>query len=81
MIESGWIIYVVLAALVYLFWRNVRGLSFDDLLERAAREHHRVLRIIAKHPWGGAWSECKRWMQEQARRPAGRARGTRVRHK
>jgi hypothetical protein len=81
MIESGWVIYIVLAALVYLFWRSVRGLSFDDLLERSAREHDRVSRIITKHPRGGTWSECKRWLQEPSRQLASHARGARVRHK
>jgi hypothetical protein len=64
MIESGWILYVALLALLYLFWRNVRGLSFDDLLERSAREHHTVLKVIKKHPRGGSWSEHKQWMRE-----------------
>lgn len=64
MIELGWILYVLLAALLFLFWRKTRGLSFDDLLDRSARDHHHVQRVIAKHPHGGAWQEHQRWMQE-----------------
>ncbi|MGI9383407.1 MAG: hypothetical protein ACR2PO_09645 [Methyloligellaceae bacterium] len=41
----------------------MRGASFDDLLERATDEHHRVHAVLAKYPDGGAWDEYKRWMR------------------
>ena len=31
---SGFLLYLVVAALLVLFWRHVRGLSFDALLTR-----------------------------------------------
>lgn len=65
MAELGWLLYVVLAVLLAYFWSNVRGCSFDDLLERAIREHHRVHAMIAKHPSGGTWAEHKRWMRDE----------------
>ncbi len=37
--SGGYLLYLVVAALLVLFWRHVRGLSFDALLARAAREH------------------------------------------
>ncbi len=52
---SGYLLYLVVAAHLVLFWRHVWGLSFDALLARAEREHHRVHRVLAKHPEGGAW--------------------------
>ena len=64
MAELGWLLYVILGVLLFYFWVNVRGRSLDDLLRRAAREHHRVHQIIAKHPSGGTWAEHKRWMRE-----------------
>ncbi|MFQ5938265.1 MAG: hypothetical protein ACE5LB_17825 [Acidiferrobacterales bacterium] len=74
MIESGWIIYVLLAVLLYLFWRQVRGMSFNDLLDRSAREHHHVLKVIGKHPKGGSWREHKQWMRAGETKPRRRAR-------
>ncbi len=62
MADLGWLLYGVLAALLYYFWTKVRGASLDDLLERANSEHHRVHAVLAKHPKGGAWAEYKRWM-------------------
>jgi len=66
MAELGWLLYVVLAVLLYYFWTKVRGCSPDDLLERATHDHHRVHDVLAKHPQGGSWAEYKRWMAEEA---------------
>ncbi len=62
--ESGFLLYVLAAALVVLFRRQARGQLFDDLLARAARDHHRVHRVLAKHPQGGSWKEHKDWLRE-----------------
>ncbi len=50
--ESGFLLYILVAALLALFWRQLRGRSFDDLLARAARDHHHVHRVLDKHPQG-----------------------------
>ena len=63
---SGYLLYLVVAALLILFWRHVRGLSFDRLLARAEEEHHRVHRVLAKHPDGGAWREYLDWMKAES---------------
>ncbi len=65
MTDFGSILYVLAGIIVLLFWRQVRGLSFDDLLEQGRREHHHVLKVIAKHPHGGTWKEHKKWLREQ----------------
>ena len=64
--ESGLLLYLLVAALLALFWAKVRGKSFDDLLVQAAREHHHVLRVLERHPRGGTWKEHKTWMGEAA---------------
>ena len=64
--ESGFPLYVLVAALLALFLRQVHGQSFDDLLVRAARDHHHVHRVLAKHPRGGCWKEYQAWMREAA---------------
>ena len=63
---SGYLLYLVVAALLVLFWRHVRGLSFDALLARATREHRHVHRVLARHPEGGAWREYQDWMRAEA---------------
>ncbi len=65
-VTSGYLLYLLVAALLVLFWRHVRGLSFDALLDRAAEEHHHVHRVLAKHPEGGAWREHQDWMRAEA---------------
>ncbi len=59
---AGWLLYVVLAGLLYYFWSKVRGCSLDELLERSTLDHHRVHDVLAKHPRGGTWAEHKSWM-------------------
>lgn len=61
--ESGFLLYVLAAALLALFRRQVRGQSFDDLLARAARDHQ----VLAQHPQGGTWQEHKDWLREADR--------------
>ncbi|MFQ5993804.1 MAG: hypothetical protein ACE5K1_01815 [Acidiferrobacterales bacterium] len=81
MLESGWILYVLLVALLYLFWRHMHGLSFQDMLDRSATEHHTVLKVIEKHPHGGSWPKHKRWMAAAQYRPHTRSSGKRIRRK
>ncbi len=64
--EFGYLLYVRVTALLALFWRQLRGQSFDDLLARAARDHHHVHRVLAKHPKGGSWKDYQAWMREAA---------------
>ncbi len=63
---GGFLLYLVVAALLVLFWQHVRGLSFDALLARAAKQHHHVHRMLAKHPDGGTWREYREWMRPEA---------------
>ncbi len=65
-LASGYLLYLLAAALLVLFWRHVRGLSFEALLDRATQEHHHVHRVLAKHPQGGAWREHQDWMRAEA---------------
>jgi hypothetical protein len=64
MIYSGLILHLLLAAIVLQFWRNSRGMSVDELLERSAREHHVVKEVHARHPLGGTWKEYRKWVAE-----------------
>ena len=69
MFEFGWILYVLLAVLLYLFWVTTRGRSFDDLLNQSAREHHEVMKVNARHPHGGTWREHKQWIKREQKKP------------
>ncbi|MCZ6634845.1 MAG: hypothetical protein O7G87_15695 [bacterium] len=64
-IHFGTILYLLLLALVLLFWQKMRGLSFDDILGKIDHEHHHVHRVIAKHLLGGTWKEHQQWMEEE----------------
>ena len=64
MFHNGTILYLFLFALLARFWWRVRGLSFNELLDRSAQEHHVVLDVAMKHPRGGTWKQHQRWMQE-----------------
>ena len=64
--DIGWLLYVVLAALLALFWKHRGGRSLDALLERDTALHHQVHRVIEKHPAGGTWRQHQAWMREDA---------------
>ncbi|MFQ5466802.1 MAG: hypothetical protein ACE5DS_01595 [Kiloniellaceae bacterium] len=66
MAETGFLLYVLTAVLLFMFWRAAGGRSFDALLDRSADQHHRVNRVIAAHPKGGAWREHQAWMRADA---------------
>lgn len=74
MFEFGWILYLLLAALLYLFWFKTRGKSFDDLLNQSAREHHEVMEVTARHPHGGTWRQHKQWMERKEKIPRRRSK-------
>lgn len=65
MAELGSLLYVAFALLVYMFWRRVRGETFEEILESSEREHHRVARVLKKHPHGGTWPEFQAWLKGQ----------------
>ena len=64
--DFGWLLYVVLAALLALFWKHGGGKAPDALLERDMALHHQVHRVIEKHPAGGTWRQTLAWMREDA---------------
>lgn len=64
MIESGVILYLLLVVIVSLFWKEMRGRTFEDFLEQNAREHHLVQMVITRHPHGGTWKQYQQWIRE-----------------
>lgn len=66
MAELGSLLYVALAILVYMFWRRVKGQSFNQILEAGNRSHHHVVRILKKHPRGGTWRDFQAWMKQDS---------------
>ncbi|NIR32763.1 MAG: hypothetical protein GWN84_26390 [Gammaproteobacteria bacterium] len=65
MIDSGGILYILLAVIVYMFWRRSHGMSLEELLDRSGHEHELVRSVHERHPRGGPWREYRRWMAEQ----------------
>ena len=61
--DFGWLLYVVLAVLLYYFWSKARGASFDDLLARMHAQHVRVHKVLHKHPKGGTFKNYRSWMR------------------
>lgn len=64
--ELGWLLYVVLATQLALFWKHRGGRSLDALLERDRALHHQVHHVLEKHPAGGTWQQYLAWMREEA---------------
>ena len=60
----GYLLYVVLAALLYIHWRAAAVRGIDELLDAGHHHHQQVMRVIAEHPKGGDWPDHRRWMAE-----------------
>ncbi len=61
---SGYSVYILLAALIALFWGARAGRTVDQLIAAGDHLHHQVLATGKKHPKGGTWAEHSRWMTE-----------------
>ncbi len=62
--ETGWLVYIMFAALLGLMWYRVRGSSLQQLIDGQEHEHHHVHRALKNHPLGGAWRDYLAWMDE-----------------
>lgn len=63
MIIYGYFIYILMAAILWVFWRKVRGRTFEELLQLRALEHHQIIELHRKHPFGGTWTEFNYWLE------------------
>lgn len=75
--DIGLILYLLVVPILYGMWQRTRGLSFEELLERSAREHELVHRVLAEHPLGGTWSEFQAWLGQSEQRHIGTGEGPR----
>jgi hypothetical protein len=64
--DFGWLLFVLLAAVLALFWKNGGARPLDELLERDRALHHQVHRVLEKHPAGGTWQQYRAWIREEA---------------
>ena len=64
----GFLVYLIAIALGAMMWRRggAGEASFESLLEKSEQDHHRVLRITAKHPHGGRWGDYRAWEREES---------------
>jgi hypothetical protein len=62
---SGWMLYVLVIALLILLYRRAPGLSLEAQLDAARREHEAVQRMLREHPQGGSSRQVRRWLSEE----------------
>lgn len=62
---GAWILYTLALVLAVMFWRLMRGHSLEDLFALSRQHHHHVLKVLERHPTGGAWREVRAWMGEE----------------
>ena len=66
MVEHGWVLYVIFAALVMVIAERLRGRSHLQILRDMDDEHHRVNHVIEKFPHGTDWPTFKREFEQQS---------------
>ena len=64
MIYWGALLYPAMLLIVLWMWRNVRGMTLDDIVDKSAREHHLANKIFTEHPRGGDWPTYQKWVAD-----------------
>ena len=62
MLDNGWPLYLLLGALLFYFWTRVRGMTFDEMIDRQLDVHLAVHKVLHKHPKGGTFEDFNRWL-------------------
>ncbi len=62
MLIYGYIIYLLLLAILWVFFTRVRGKTLEQLFDQSAVEHHQIIELHRKHPAGGDWQEFNNWL-------------------
>jgi len=61
---SGWILHLLLIAILYLMLRSARTLSLSQLIKRDAVQHHINHQYHLENQHGGNWSNYQSWLQK-----------------
>lgn len=65
---SGWILHLLLIAILYLMWRSAGTLSLDELIDRDTLHHHLNSQYHQEHQKGGSWDDYRLWLKENQRK-------------
>ncbi len=57
-------LYPMMAAIIYVIWRKLRGRSIEEIVEDSAHEHRALLDVAANHPEGGTAKQYSDWLSE-----------------
>ena len=60
----GYILYLLLVAILVLFWRVRAGRNLDQMLDDIAHHHHDVIAFLKTHPLGADWAGYCRGMSK-----------------
>ncbi len=59
----GFALYPIMAIILWVMWQRVRGMTLEQILAKAAAEHHQLNKIFEEHPQGGNFKEMEHWSQ------------------
>lgn len=65
---SAYLLYPIMAAILLYMWRQVRGMTLEEIVHKSAHHHHELIALFEVHPRGGAWPQFSQWLDEQNRR-------------
>ncbi len=60
----GFALYPIMAIILWVMWRRVQGMTLEQILAKAAAEHHQLNEIFKAYPQGGDFREMERWTRD-----------------
>ena len=60
----GFLLYPMMLIILGFMWRNVRGMTIEQIVDKSAHEHHMINHIFQQHPAGGDWNEFQMWIDQ-----------------
>ena len=62
---SAYLLYPIMAGILIYMWKQVRGMTLEEIVHKSAKMHHELIALFEAHPRGGDWLQFLEWQNDQ----------------
>lgn len=62
---SAYLLYPIMAGILIYMWKQVRGMTLEEIVHKSAKLHHELIALFEAHPRGGDWPQFLKWQNDQ----------------